>query len=136
MQADGVEFHNVAIRYMTVAIVTRGWCFIPKVYDDLEELSVHIAAGIVKYASDDPQLVHPMPRSPRNDRREAKAWTGRLQWDTRLKPQAWDDEPEPQHIGGLRDVALSLDKLPGVRQHGGSLLATPLRSSLHQGLGC
>ena len=47
-----------------------------------------------------------------------RGWKGKISWRDRLKPQAWDDEVEGSHIGGLRDVAKSLDKIPHVRDQG------------------
>ena len=51
----------------------------------------------------------------------AQAWRGRLDWQDRARPQDWDVEQEPDHIGGLRDTAVSLAKLPA-----GSALASSL----------
>ena len=42
------------------------------------------------------------------------AWCGRLRRKDRLKPQAWDEEAEGQHIGGLRSMLREKreDKVP------------------------
>ena len=45
---------------------------------------------------------------------KTKAWRGRITWPDRLRPQAWEEDEETKHIGGLRDVSKSLDLVPSV----------------------
>ena len=106
-----------------MALIARGWQYAAVEYNDLEECYVHFTSSMFKHV---PKLVkeNEPTHTPRDDRREARAWRGRLQWDARLKPQAWDDEPEGKHIGGLRDVARSLDMPPEVSEKGLAICAT------------
>ena len=116
MRADGVEFNEVKIRAMTVGVISWGWSYTRKEYEDLEAMYLHITSTMFAHA---PKHDEQIPtHTPRDDCKEARAWKGRLRWEARLKPQSWDDEQEARHIGGLRDVALSLDKLPAVRERG------------------
>ena len=72
--------------------------------------------------------VSALASSPRHDDGNAQAtarpreaptsWQGRFTWKDRVRPQPWDSVAEGDHIGGLRDAAKSISKVPGMRAKG------------------
>ena len=114
----------ISIRTMSGMVIARGWSYKARLYEDLEDLYLHPTGSMLSS-----KVVGMRPATPSEDggdeqdsplghRKEAAAWRGKIDWRTRLKPQAWDDEDAGDHVGGLRDVALSLAKLPEVHRRG------------------
>ena len=72
--------------------------------------------GAIKYNLDDDEAM--VADETDTPWRKAAAWRGKLLWRDRLKPQSHDDEAIATHIVGLRNVGMSLDMIPGVRDKG------------------
>ena len=66
MRADGVEFNEVAIRTMRLGIISWGWTYTRKDYDDLEALYLHVISSMFARASR-PAEEEPS-HTPRGDR--------------------------------------------------------------------
>ena len=97
---------------MVIYIVGYGWNLVRADCDDLEDLYQNLVDCMTADAVKKPETVQPDPRSGPPAEDATRGWRGKTSWRDRLKPQAHDDELEGDHIGGLRDVAKSLEEIP------------------------
>ena len=87
----------------------------------MEDLYVSIVTGMSTSRLEDGDLPRRSDEPEPLARRRMPGWRQQLNWVDRVKPQPWDGEAEPDYIGGLRDIRLSLDKVPIMRQQGAKI---------------
>ena len=119
MKLPGAADQVITIRTMRIHIIMFGFALVDAVYEDLEGMYHHLVSCLVGKPFDDLADAEDGTtiQESESDEEEAEvrpaAWSGKLLWKDRLRPQDHDDDPADQCIGGLRDASQSLRKLPG-----------------------
>ena len=112
---------DIRIGGLSFILVYGGWQYRQEAYNDMEDLYVNIVRGMSTSRLENNDLPRRGDEPEPLARRRMPGWRQQLNWVDRVKPQPWDKEEEPVHIGGLRDIRLSLDKVPIMRQQGAKI---------------
>ena len=106
MALPGVVDQVITIRTMRIHVIMFGFALVDAVYEDLEDMYHHLVACLADKPSGDLADAEDgtTVQESESDEEEAEvrpaAWSGKLLWKDRLRPQDHDDDPVDQCIWG------------------------------------
>ena len=99
---------------MRIEVISFG---VDIVHDDCDSLE-DLYSCIMLALSLSPRSGNSDDQAKTEPREAPTSWQGRFLWKDRVRPQPWDAAVEGDHVGGLRDAAKSIGKIPGMREEG------------------